>query len=142
MLRTGIVLARTGGALAKMLPPFRLGLGGRIGSGEQVMSWIALDDEIGAILHLLDSDLESGPVNLTAADPVSNTLFTKTLGRVLGRPTVFPLPAFVVRTIFGEMGEEALLGSQHVVPRRLQASGFQFAHPDLERALEAQLKVQ
>jgi uncharacterized protein (TIGR01777 family) len=134
-LRTGIVLSTAGGALAKMLLPFRLGFGGRIGSGEQSMSWITLDDEVGAILHLLDSDLDSGPVNLTAADPATNTEFTKALGRALGRPTLFPLPTFVVRTAFGEMGEEALLGSQHVLPRRLQTDGYHFRQPDLETAL-------
>lgn len=135
-LRTGIVLSTAGGALAKMLPPFKLGLGGRIGSGEQCMSWISLDDEIGAILHLLEADIESGPVNLTTAEPATNHEFTKALGRVLGRPTVFPLPALVVKTLFGEMGEEALLGSQYVLPRRLQDAGYRFEQPDLEAALE------
>jgi NAD dependent epimerase/dehydratase family enzyme len=99
------------------------------------MSWITIDDEVGAILHLLEADIASGPVNLTAAAPATNSSFTDALGRTLGRPTVFPLPAFAVRTLFGQMGDEALLGSQYVLPRRLEAAGYRFAHPDLELAL-------
>lgn len=134
-LRTGIVLASDGGALAKMLTPFKLGLGGVIGSGRQYMSWISLADEIGAILHLLDSDLGSGPVALTAPSPVTNREFTSALGSVLRRPTLFPLPAFVVKTLFGQMGAEALLGSQRVLPARLEAAGYAFRHRELEPAL-------
>ncbi len=139
-LRTGVVLSRAGGALGKMLPPFKLGLGGRIGSGEQYMSWISIDDQVGAILHLLEADLggslESGPVNLTAPTPVTNREFTSSLGRALGRPTFLPLPPFAIKLLFGEMGEEALLGSQCVLPRRLQANGYRFAHTDIDRALD------
>ena len=139
-LRTGIVLSSRGGALGKMLTPFKLGLGGILGSGEQYMSWISIDDQVGAILHLLEAELdrslESGPVNLTAPTPVTNREFTRALGRALGRPTILPLPTFAIRLLFGEMGEEALLGSQFVLPRRLQASGFRFAHTDIDRALD------
>ncbi|MDX1644670.1 MAG: TIGR01777 family oxidoreductase [Thermoanaerobaculia bacterium] len=134
-IRTGIVLAADGGALAKMLTPFKLGLGGVIGSGRQYMSWIALADEVGAILHLLESDAESGPVNLTAPRPVTNREFTKALGDVLGRPTILPLPAFAVELIFGQMGEEALLGSQRVDPERLAADGYTFRYRELEATL-------
>ena len=105
------------------------------------MSWISIDDEVAAILHLLDADLASGPVNLTAPAPATNRELTKALGRALRRPTVFPLPALLVTTIFGEMGREALLGSQRVLPRRLEASGFQFAYPSLEGALGRVLAV-
>lgn len=139
-LRTGIVLAADGGALAKMLTPFKLGLGGVIGSGRQYMSWISLDDEVGAILHLLDSEMESGPVDLTAPAPVSNREFTKTLGRVLGRPTVLPLPAFAVKLLFGQMGKEALLASQRVLPARLETEGYAFRHRELEPALSEVLE--
>jgi uncharacterized protein (TIGR01777 family) len=138
-LRTGIVLSSAGGALGKMMTPFKLGLGGVLGSGEQYMSWITIDDQVGAILHLLETDLgdslESGPVNLTAPTPVTNREFTVALGRALGRPTLFPLPAFAIRTLFGEMGEEALLGSQYVLPRRLQDNRYRFAQTDIDRAL-------
>lgn len=135
MLRTGIVLSKAGGALRKMLLPFKLGLGGKVGSGQQCMSWIAIDDEVGAIVHLLEAELGSGPVNLTAPEPVSNAIFTQALGRVLGRPTAFPLPAFMVKALFGQMGEEALLGSQLVLPRRLEAVGYRFGQPEVEAAL-------
>lgn len=134
-LRTGIVLAPDGGALAKMLTPFKLGLGGVIGSGRQYMSWISLDDEVGAILHLLDSEMESGPVDLTAPAPVTNREFTKALGRVLRRPTILPLPAFAVKLLFGQMGKEALLASQRVLPARLETDGYAFRHHALEPAL-------
>ena len=138
-LRTGIVLSADGGALAKMLPPFRLGLGGVLGSGDQYMSWISLADEVGAMLHLLETDLPSGPVNLTAPTPATNREFTKTLGAALGRPTIFPVPAFAIKTLFGQMGEEALLGSQRVRSARLEEAGFGFRHPGLAAALEAVL---
>ena len=134
-LRTGIVLGAGGGALAKMLTPFRMGVGGRIGSGRQYMSWIALDDLVGVVHHVLNTASLRGPVNAVAPDPVTNAEFTKTLGRVLSRPTIFPLPAFVVKLAFGQMGEEALLGSQRVEPARLQASGYKFRSPELEGTL-------
>ena len=134
-LRTGIVLGAGGGALAQMLLPFRLGVGGRIGSGMQYMSWIALDDLVGAVQHVLTAASLQGPVNAVAPTPVTNREFTKTLGKVLSRPTIFPLPAFAVRLAFGQMGEEALLGSQRVEPARLKGSGYAFRYPELEGAL-------
>ncbi len=134
-LRIGVVLARHGGALARMLTPFRLGLGGTAGNGRQQMSWIHLDDLVRAILHALEQrDLE-GPVNAVAPSPATNRELTRALGRVLRRPTLLPLPAAAVRAVFGEMGEELLLASTRVAPERLLASGFQFRFPDLEAAL-------
>jgi len=138
-LRFGIVLSAKGGALARMLTPFRLGLGGTIGDGAQWMSWIALDDVIGAIGHALTTDSLRGPVNAVAPAPVTNAEFTRILGRVLGRPTLLPLPAFVARLALGEMADELLLASQRVVPARLQASGYTFRYPALEEALRASL---
>jgi len=138
-LRLGVVLSARGGALAKMLTPFRLGLGGTIGDGAQWMSWIALDDVIGAIGHALTTDRLRGPVNAVAPAPVTNAEFTRTLGRVLGRPTLVPLPAFAARLALGEMADELLLTSQRVVPARLQASGYAFRHPTLEGAFRAAL---
>lgn len=138
-LRLGVVLSAGGGALAKMLTPFRLGLGGIIGDGTQWMSWIALADAIGAIRHALATDSLRGPVNAVAPTPVTNAEFTRTLGRVLGRPTLVPLPAFAARLALGEMADELLLTSQRVVPARLQASGYRFRHQTLEDALHATL---
>ena len=136
-LRTGIVLAEEGGALAKMLPMFRLGLGGRFGSGRQWMSWISIEDEAEAIIHLLTSDV-AGPVNLTAPEPVTNAQLADTIGDVLRRPTVVPVPSFGPKLLLG--GERAgalLLEGQRVLPRVLQADGYEFTHPTLERALRA-----
>jgi uncharacterized protein len=138
-LRLGVVLSAGGGALAKMLTPFRLGLGGVIGDGAQWMSWIALDDTIGAIVHALTTDSLRGPVNAVAPAPVTNAEFARTLGRVLGRPTLVPLPAFAARLALGEMADELLLASQRVVPARLQASGYAFRHPTVEGAFRAAL---
>jgi hypothetical protein len=135
-LRTGIVLSREGGALAKMLLPFRLGLGGRIGSGRQWMSWITLDDLVALIEHALARDALRGAVNGVTPNPVTNREFTRTLGRVLHRPTLFSMPAFVARAAFGEMGQELLLAGQRVQPAAALASGFQFRYPDLQPALE------
>jgi uncharacterized protein (TIGR01777 family) len=135
ILRFGIVLSPRGGALAQMLLPFRLGLGGPIGSGQQYWSWIAIDDVVRAIQHALHTETIRGPVNVVAPDPVTNREFTRALGRVLGRPTLLPLPATVVRLLFGQMGEELLLASQRVEPIRLLASGFVFQYPDLDGAL-------
>jgi uncharacterized protein len=133
--RFGIVLSPAGGALGKMLLPFRMGVGGVVGPGAQYMSWIALDDVPGVIHHLLErGDLE-GPVNTVAPGPVTNTVFTKTLGRVLGRPTVAPVPAFALRLALGEMADAALLSSTRVRPERLLATGYRFRFPDLEGAL-------
>lgn len=134
-LRIGIVLSRLGGALARMLTPFKLGLGGRIGSGGQYMSWISLDDAIGSIHHALICEQLSGPVNAVAPGAVTNREFTKTLGKVLRRPTIFPIPAIAAKLAFGEMADELLLSSTHVVPSKLTASQYEFRHPELERAL-------
>ena len=135
-LRIGIVLTAAGGALAKMLTPFKLGVGGTIGSGQQYMSWITLDDLVGVVLHALSGDEMSGPVNAVAPEAVTNRVFTKTLGQVLGRPTIFPMPAFAARVAFGEMADALLLASSRVVPARLAERGFQCAHPELEGALQ------
>jgi len=138
-VRIGIVLSPAGGALAKMLTPFRLGLGGVIGGGAQWMSWIALDDVIGALRHALGTDALRGPVNAVAPAPVTNAEFTRTLGRVLRRPTLLPMPAFAARLALGEMADELLLSSQRVLPARLLASGFAFRYPTLEGALRHEL---
>ncbi len=138
-LRIGMVLSPEGGALAKMLPAFRAGAGGRIGSGEQYMSWIALPDLVGVIRHALSSASLDGPVNAVAPQPVTNREFTKTLGRVLGRPTVALLPAFAARLLFGEMAEELLLSGARVEPAKLLSSGYRFLHPELEGALRGML---
>jgi uncharacterized protein (TIGR01777 family) len=134
-LRFGMVLSPTGGALKKMLLPFKLGMGGRIGSGEQFTSWIALDDVIGAIHHVLCEESVRGAVNAVAPDPVTNGEFTRTLARVLRRPTLLPVPAFAARLAFGEMADALLLAGARVMPARLQASGYRFRFPDLESAL-------
>ena len=134
-LRTGVVLASEGGALAKMLTPFRLGVAGIIGSGQQYMSWIALDDLVAAVSFALSSPTLRGPINAVAPNPVTNYEFTKTLGRVLRRPTLFPMPAFAARLAFGEMADGLLLASTRVEPKRLMESGFRFRFPELEAAL-------
>ena len=138
-LRIGVVLSARGGALAKMLTPFSVGLGGVVGSGDQYMSWIALEDLIGAIHHLMFADSVSGPVNAVAPQPVTNHEFTKTLGSVLGRPTIVPLPAKVARIVFGELGEALLLGSARVSPSVLERSGFCFFYPSLRSTLSTEL---
>ena len=133
--RFGLVLSPEGGALKKMLLPFRLGLGGRLGSGTQWMSWISIDDVVGAILHVLLTESFSGPVNLVAPEPVRNRDFTAILGRVLSRPTPFAVPAAALRLILGEMATSTLLASARVLPKRLLAAGYRFEHPDLDTAL-------
>ncbi len=133
--RIGIVLGPRGGALAKMLPAFRMGVGGRLGDGRQYMSWIAIDDVLGAIEHALRSEDLSGPVNVTAPEPVTNAIFTRTLARVLSRPAILPVPALALRLALGEMADEMLLASTRVIPARLLERGFGFHHPDLEGAL-------
>jgi uncharacterized protein (TIGR01777 family) len=139
-IRTGIVLAGGGGALPKMLKPFKLGLGGRLGSGSQWMSWIGLEDEVGGIVHLLGDDAPAGPVNLTAPNPATNADFTKALGQAVGRPTIVPVPKFGLKLLLGgEMAEEMLLGGQRVLPTRLLDSGYTFTHPELADALKAAL---
>jgi hypothetical protein len=139
-LRIGVVLARDGGALKPMLLPFRLGLGGRIGSGQQWWSWIALEDVIGTMLFVLENHSLQGPVNAVGQAPVRNAEFVKALGRTLHRPTIFPLPEFVIRTVMGQMGEELLLTSARAVPQKLQGAGYKFRHADLDEALRAALK--
>lgn len=134
--RFGMILSASGGALEKMLLPFRLGLGGVLGNGWQYMSWITLDDVVGAIQHVLSRESLKGPVNLVAPKPVTNLEFTKTLGKILHRPTIFPMPAFVACMAFGEMADELLLASTRVEPKKLLTSGYQFRHPELEGALQ------
>lgn len=135
LIRTGVVLSPSGGALGKMLPPFKMGLGGRIGDGQQWMSWIDVQDLVGAIHHILKSDLLTGPVNMVSPRPVTNQEFTKTLAGILGRPAIFPVPAFAVKLAFGEMGESVLLGSQRVEPAQLVMSGYPFRFRSLRDSL-------
>jgi len=139
-LRTGIVLSPKGGALRKMLLPFKLGLGGVIGSGKQYMSWISIDDLMGVMLHIIGNEAVSGPVNAVAPHPVTNYEWTKTLGKVLKRPAVFPVPEFVVRFMLGEMADEMLLSSTRAVPQKLLAAEYAFLYPELEFALRHLLK--
>jgi len=139
-IRTGIVLSAEGGALKKMLPPFRMGVGGRLGTGGQWMSWIHIQDMIGAIHHALKTDLLQGPVNFVAPRPVTNAEFTETLAMVLQRPAIFPVPALAIKTLFGEMGREVLLSSQRVEPARLVTSGYPFHCSELKKALETLLR--
>jgi uncharacterized protein len=134
-LRSGAVLSAAGGALARMLPPFKAGLGGVLGNGRQYMSWIAIDDVVGVIQQALLNDSLSGPVNAVTPEPVTNREFTKALGRVLGRPTLFPAPSFVLRLAFGEMADALLLASTRVVPAHLQSSSYSLRYPELEGAL-------
>jgi len=140
-LRFGVVLSPLGGALAKMLPPFRFGAGGVLGSGRQYVSWISLDDVVGAIAHVvLNPDL-TGPVNVTSPNPVTNRVLTTELGRALGRPTLFPMPATALRLLFGRMAEETLLSSARISPQRLLGSGYSFRHPQLSTALQHLLGI-
>ena len=134
--RFGIVLSPRGGALAKMLPVFRMGLGGKVGSGRQVMSWIALDDVPSVMLHVIEHDSLSGPVNVVSPHAVTNAEFTRILGQVLGRPAILPLPGFAARLLFGEMADALLLGGARVIPRQLEHTGYRFAYPRLEQALQ------
>jgi len=138
-LRFGMVLSGAGGALAKLLPPFRMGLGGVLGTGRQYISWIALDDLLGVIAHALTTEALQGPVNAVTPNPVTNQEFTRTLGWLLSRFTVFPIPAAAARLAFGEMADEVLLASQRVQPTRLLATGYRFRYPDLEGALRHSL---
>jgi len=139
-LRTGIVLSPKGGAMGAMLLPFKLCLGGRTGDGRQWMSWIDVQDMVGGIHHILKNDLLQGAVNMVAPKPVRNAEFAKTLAGVLSRPAIFPLPAFAVKTVFGEMGEDLLLGSQKVEPGKLISSGYPFRYRELRASLEGLLK--
>jgi uncharacterized protein (TIGR01777 family) len=135
-IRTGIVLSRSGGALPKMLLPFRFGLGGNMGSGEQWWSWIHVHDLVAAIHHCIKSDLLQGPVNGVSPKPATNAEFTKTLAAVLSRPAIFPVPAFAARLVFGEMADEMLLASQRVEPEALITSGYPFQYVELRKALQ------
>ncbi|HYL13231.1 MAG TPA: TIGR01777 family oxidoreductase [Terriglobales bacterium] len=135
-MRIGLILSPVGGALPKMLTPFRLGVGGNIGNGRQWWSWIDVSDVVGAVHHIMKTDLLQGPVNLVAPKPVTNAEFTKTLAEALHRPAIFPMPAFAARLAFGEMADELLLASQRVEPTKLVASGYPFQHSDLKKALE------
>ena len=137
--RTGLVLARDGGVLAKLLLPFRLGLGGTLGAGRQWMSWIALTDVVRALRFMIDTDSLNGPVNVVAPNAVTNAEFTETLGRVLGRPTFTTVPAFALKFALGQMAEDTALASQRIVPRRLNEAGFRFELPTLEAALRQEL---
>ncbi|MFE0514615.1 TIGR01777 family oxidoreductase [Streptomyces sp. NPDC058964] len=137
--RTGLVVAREGGAWGRLFPLFRAGLGGRIGDGRQYWSFVALHDEVAAIRHLIDTDGLSGPFNLTAPHPLTNREITAAMGRVLHRPALFPVPAQVLRTVLGEMASD-VLGSQRVLPKRLLESGFVFAFPGIEDAIRAALE--
>jgi uncharacterized protein (TIGR01777 family) len=136
--RTGLVVSREGGAWARLFPLFRAGAGGRMGDGSQYWSFIALHDEVAAIRHLIDTDGLSGPFNVTAPNPVTNREITAAMGRVLHRPTLFPVPAAVLRTVLGEMAGD-VLGSVRVLPTRLLESGFRFAFPEIEGAIRAAL---
>jgi uncharacterized protein (TIGR01777 family) len=137
--RFGIILARHGGALAKMLLPFKLGAGGRIGSGQQWMSWVTLEDVVGILRFALENRAVQGAVNVVAPGVVRNAEFTRELARALHRPALFPAPAFALRLALGQMADALLLCSQRVVPQRLQQLGYRFAHPDLTVALAAVL---
>jgi uncharacterized protein (TIGR01777 family) len=139
-MRFGLVLSRFGGALQKMLPPFRLGVGGNMGNGRQWWSWIDIDDLVGAVQHVIKTETLRGPVNVVGPNPVMNAEFTKTLTSVLSRPAILPMPAFAARLVFGQMGDELLLASQRVEPAKLLASGYVFQKPDLRLALSAILK--
>ncbi len=139
-IRTGIVLAAHGGALHRMLLPFKLGLGGRIGSGEQYMSWISLDDHVAAIRHVIGTDSVSGPVNLTAPNPATNAEFTRALGAAVHRPTILPTPLFPLKAVYGgELVEHLLVEGQRVVPNVLETTGFGFEHAEIGDALRAVL---
>jgi uncharacterized protein len=139
-IRTGIVLSAKGGALGAMLTPFKLGVGGRVGSGRQWMSWVDIQDMVGGIHHILKTDLLQGPVNMVAPRPVTNADFTRTLAAVLSRPAVLPIPSAAVKLLFGEMGETLLLGSQRVEPSKLVGSGYPFRFRDLQASLSSLLK--
>lgn len=134
--RFGLVLSAEGGALATMLPIFKLGVGGKIGSGRQYWPWVAIDDAVGAVLHALTSDSLEGPVNVVAPDPPTNLQYTRILGRALNRPTVFALPAPVARVVLGQLADELILASQRVEPAKLEESGYEFRCPELEGALQ------
>lgn len=139
-LRFGPVLAAHGGMMEKMLTPFKMGLGGKIGSGKQYISWVSIDDVVGAMKLALKDEAIRGPLNVVSPNPVTNDVFTKALGDVLSRPTMMAVPAFAARLAFGEMADEMLLASQRVMPKKLNDAGFQFEYPNLEEALRHYIK--
>ena len=134
-LRIGVVLSPVGGALQRLLPSFNMGLGGKVGSGRQYMSWISMDDLIGTVYHAINDENLSGPVNIVAPAPVSNLELVRTLGKVISRPAIFTIPAWLIKLVFGEMGQEVLLASTRVKPEKITAAGYRFRHPELEGAL-------
>jgi uncharacterized protein (TIGR01777 family) len=138
-LRFGPILAREGGMLAKLLIPFKMGMGGKVGSGKQYISWVAIDDAVGAIKLALSDESIRGPLNVVSPNPVTNEVFTKTLGHVLSRPTALAIPAFAAKLAFGEMADEMLLTSQRVMPKKLSDAGYEFQQPELEGALRKHL---
>ena len=140
LIRTGVVLARDGGALAKLTLPFKLFVGGPIGDGHQYLSWIHRDDWIAAVLWALEHDAVTGAINASAPGPVTNAEFSRALGRALGRPSWLPVPGLALRVLVGEMADEALIGGQRVVPARLESMGFTFAYPDINSAMTAALR--
>jgi uncharacterized protein (TIGR01777 family) len=139
LLRTGVALSPAGGALGQMLLPFKMGVGGRLGSGTQYLSWIDLDDLVGLIYHALYTEALRGPVNATGPNPVTNATFSAALGRALGRPTIIPVPAFAVKAAFGQLGTELLLWGQRVLPKKATDSGFEFFYEGVEDSLRFQL---
>lgn len=138
-VRIGIVLAQDGGALEKMLTPFKMGIGGKVGNGQQYMSWISLEDVVQSIIFCVDTASLKGPVNLVAPNPVTNEAFTKALGKVVHRPTILPVPRFAIKTLFGEMGDTLLLGSTRVEPKKLREAGYRFRHVNPENAIRSEL---
>lgn len=135
-LRFGPIIAREGGMLAKLLTPFKMGMGGKVGSGKQFISWVALEDAVNAVMLAIQDESIRGPLNVVSPNPVTNEEFTKTLGHVLNRPTALAMPAFAARLAFGEMADEMLLASQKVIPKRLTNAGFVFEYPELESTLK------
>ena len=135
LLRTGIVLGKGGGALSKMLPPYKAGLGGRIGNGKQLMSWIHIDDLVSIILYCMEHDAIKGAINGTSPNPVRNEVFAKTLGKVLQRPSMLPMPALAVKLLMGQMGEELLLSGKRILPEKIVEAGYKFQYPHLKDAL-------
>ncbi|MCW8935456.1 MAG: TIGR01777 family oxidoreductase [Gammaproteobacteria bacterium] len=136
LLRTGIVLGKNGGVLSKMLPPFKMGLGGKIGSGQQWMPWIHIDDLVGIILYCIEHDDLTGAINGTSPNPVTNNVFTKTLGKVLNRPTFMAIPETIITLLMGQMGVELLLSGKKIIPVKITEKGYRFQYPGLENALQ------
>jgi len=140
-LRFGPIFSKEGGMLAKLLTPFKLGVGGKVGSGKQYVSWVAIDDVISAVMFALENEGIRGGINIVTPNPATNEEFTKAMGKVLSRPTIFAVPEFAARLAFGEMADEMLLSSQRVLPKRLSEAGYQFQYPDLESALRHLLRA-